>query len=213
MAAATAALELEEEITELALEYRLMSAYTSFVAVDESQRGRSSRALRPAPTLGKRGYLAAAAPAPPAATPAPLMSRGVLAAIAQVWATTEQGRFVSATAALPALGKRLSLVLRNAELRVAYLDLRRATVAQGLSWLLQPFGLEWEVEGQGAPRESVITGDDWTVLAALALRQAGGEPWNAFRQTRTELARSDQVSGPALRLVNRLDAAARTPSL
>jgi hypothetical protein len=93
---------------------------------------------------------------------------------------------------LPALRRRLDLVVRNSDLpaaleavaraagvgvsllpgavddaaaltrapvRVAWLDLRRATGAQALTWLVQPFGLEWAID-RGAvvvrsPRRSV----------------------------------------------------------
>jgi len=83
---------------------------------------------------------------------------------------------------LPALDKRLDLILRNCSLaealgaigkaagirlelkpeaeedarrllnvsalRVKYLDLRRATVAQALDWVLEPFHLDWQVSGR-----------------------------------------------------------------
>src|SRR5262249_4489375 len=44
---ASAGNEIVEEITDLALRYRLMSAYTSFVAVDESEAGGLLHAPRP----------------------------------------------------------------------------------------------------------------------------------------------------------------------
>jgi Ca-activated chloride channel family protein len=56
--------------------------------------------------------------------------------------------------------------------------------------------------------ESQLSGDDWVVLAALALRRAGGEDWDSFRQKKSTLAQSGNVSGSALRVVNRLDRAA-----
>jgi Ca-activated chloride channel family protein len=39
-------------------------------------------------------------------------------------------------------------VLTGLPLRVAWLDLRRATGAQALTWLVQPFGLDWVVENK-----------------------------------------------------------------
>jgi Ca-activated chloride channel family protein len=57
--------------------------------------------------------------------------------------------------------------LTGARLRLAWLDLRRATAAQAFTWLAQPFGLEWTVEraavvvrsARSAPGPSVWTYD------------------------------------------------------
>jgi Ca-activated chloride channel family protein len=52
--------------------------------------------------------------------------------------------------------------------RVAWLDLRRASAAQAMSWLVQPAGLEWTVEGGAivvrSPR-GAAPADAWSYLA------------------------------------------------
>jgi len=50
------------------------------------------------------------------------------------------------------------------ELRVSYLDLRGATVAQALDWLLAPYHLSWRVQGR-------------KIVAGSARRLAGLSPW------------------------------------
>jgi Ca-activated chloride channel family protein len=110
----------------------------------------------------------------------PWANDGTRAAAARVWEAAEAAIRQGALAAVPALGQRLDLVIRNADLRaaleqvaaaaglglelakggledaatladaplrVAWLDLRHATVAQAFTWLAQPFGLEWTVNG------------------------------------------------------------------
>jgi Ca-activated chloride channel family protein len=59
-----------------------------------------------------------------------------------------------------------------------------------------------------ALEEGTLRGDDWTLLAAWALRRSGGEAWRSFRAARAELLAGTGISGPALRVVNRLEAAA-----
>jgi hypothetical protein len=54
--------------------------------------------------------------------------------------------------------------LTGLPLRVAWLDLRRATGAQALTWLVQPFGLDWVVEKEG-------------VLVRSARRSAAASVW------------------------------------
>ena len=48
-------------------------------------------------------------------------------------------------------------------------------------------------------------GDDTLVLAAFALRGAGGESWVRFRERAAELARVTAASGAALQVANRMD--------
>jgi Ca-activated chloride channel family protein len=58
-----------------------------------------------------------------------------------------------------------------------------------------------------ALEEGSIRGDDWTVLAALGLRQEGGDTWRRFRASKADLLAGAAVSGAALRVINRLEAA------
>ena len=57
-------------------------------------------------------------------------------------------------------------------LRVAYLDLRRATAAQAFGWLLGPFGLEWDYAG-GAVAVRSLDPEVAKLLPARAAPQAG----------------------------------------
>jgi hypothetical protein len=50
-----------------------------------------------------------------------------------------------------------------------------------------------------------VQGDDALVLAAFALRRAGGEGWSRFREHAAELARATGASGAALQVTNRMD--------
>jgi hypothetical protein len=138
----------------------------------------------------------------------PWADGGGSARAAELWRESEEALRHAAMAAAPALRKRLSLVIRNADLapalhevaraagiavalapgaledaalvthaplRVAWLDLRRATGAQALTWLLQPFGLAWTAENGAvvvrSPRRAA-TPSVWTYdvrdLAAAA---------------------------------------------
>jgi len=56
-------------------------------------------------------------------------------------------------------------LLRQEDLQVIYLDLRNATVAQALTWLLEPFHLTWQVGGEGA------------IQVGSARRLDGVSPW------------------------------------
>jgi hypothetical protein len=48
-----------------------------------------------------------------------------------------------------------------------------------------------------ALEERSIRGDDWTVLAALVLRQGGGDAWTRFRASKADLLAGAAVSGAA----------------
>jgi Ca-activated chloride channel homolog len=54
-----------------------------------------------------------------------------------------------------------------------------------------------------------VQGDDALVLAAVALRRAGGESWSRFRERSAELARATGASGAALLVTNRLESIPR----
>ena len=56
-------------------------------------------------------------------------------------------------------------LLKRDSLRVTYLDLRRATVAQALNWLLTPFRMNWRVTDGGR------------VIVETARRSPGLSPW------------------------------------
>src|SRR5262249_45099383 len=53
---------------------------------------------------------------------------------------------------------------RRAGLRIAFLDLRGATLAQAFTWLVDPAGLEWHVDGE-------------TVVVTASRRRPGRSVW------------------------------------
>src|SRR5262249_33483138 len=55
--------------------------------------------------------------------------------------------------------------------------------------------------------QGALRGADAVVLAAWALRQAGGRDWRRFRESKASWLRGAGASGGALRVVNRLEAA------
>jgi len=123
---------------------------------------------------------------------------GTAAAAQQGMESVGKARVAAQVKALPALGKRLDLVLRDVtvaqalreigraagigitllpgsdedaralddrtELRVSYLDLRGATAAQALDWVLAPYHLAWQARGRG-------------IAAGSARLLAGVSPW------------------------------------
>jgi Ca-activated chloride channel family protein len=129
---------------------------------------------------------------------APSAPRGLGGVVLAEWAGVERAQREQAVKRLPALARRLELVLRNtdlepalealakaaalsvrleagslddaralrarAELRVSFLDLRGATAAEGLDWLLGPLGLDWRVE-------------DGMVVVASARRRREASAW------------------------------------
>jgi hypothetical protein len=56
----------------------------------------------------------------------------------------------------------------------------------------------------GRPAGEYASGDDLVLLAALACRRAGGEPWRAFRAEARYLLGNQPLSGGLVVLVNRL---------
>jgi Ca-activated chloride channel homolog len=58
---------------------------------------------------------------------------------------------------------------RREALRIGYLDLRRATAAQALGWLLGPFGLEWDLAGGAV----VVSAPDLEELRARGIPTPG----------------------------------------
>ena len=104
---------------------------------------------------------------------------------------------------LPGSVEDASALLERQDLSIAYLDLRRATLAQALDWILRPVRLSWWIDGGRVVAGSVRRGPGLSawVYDVSRIAPPDGEDLNAIRDYRERVKKAGRDAEKFVKLL------------